>query len=441
MAIDPAQSFSTALNQGLGIMKSYRDEERLDEETAFNRSIALSQEDRAKNADRRAQQTQDMLKDTYDYEKGRRPKKEELEQAQLTGYQLDNDGKKKNNAWIDEINTENIRASKDGSARGWAGIDIQRGQLALQTRQQQIAEETANSQNAFRMLVDAAKTRDYSVFQNNPKVGTEILRLAGAAYGAPQLLDAMQNPTGAWLRDPKQKRAVLNVAAIDLGGTADKLGFRRGSVSVVDIKPSNVKGKLNIEFVGLNPRTGRLEKRTGPMDAARLFDKAAVFSNTLGRINDDPAAQNALVNAFRASQPENFGKLLTYEIKRRESAISAIDKDLAQVQDPEGTMRRLQLEVTNLENNDPTTIAGIMFPRVAKVGREFTTSHTSRAYDNVESLAPTVKGNPDAILRGINSQLAKAAANPKYYQSILKKGGIDSSGPFDPSKVLQALGG
>jgi len=41
MAIDPAQSFSNALGQGLGIMKSYRDETRLDEDRAFEKSMKL----------------------------------------------------------------------------------------------------------------------------------------------------------------------------------------------------------------------------------------------------------------------------------------------------------------------------------------------------------------------------------------------------------------
>lgn len=41
MAIDPAQSFSNALGQGLGIMKSYRDEARLDEDRSFEKSMKL----------------------------------------------------------------------------------------------------------------------------------------------------------------------------------------------------------------------------------------------------------------------------------------------------------------------------------------------------------------------------------------------------------------
>ena len=75
-----------------------------------------------------------------------------------------------------------------------------------------------------------------------------------------------------------------------------------------------------------------------------------------------------------------------------------------------------------------------------KVGREFVQSNTSRAYDNVESRSTTARGNPDAIVKGMNSVLDRAARDPKYYASILKIAGIPSSGGYDPNKVLQALG-
>ena len=441
MAADPAQSFSNALGQGLGIMKSYRDEARLDEETTFNRKLALSAEARAQGAETRAVQNQEILLEENRYQIGRRPKKEEIEQTQLEGFKLNNEGQKQQNEWYPKIQAENIRSSKDTSARGWAQVGLERDRVNLARQQARSEQEDRDSRNAFRMLVSAVQTSDFNAIANNPKTGSAVLRMAGAAAGAPALLAAMQDPTGSWLRDPKQKRAVLNVAAIDLGKTADGLGFRRGSVSIADIRPSKTKGKLEMDFVGVNPKTGKLEKRVGNMDAARLFDKTAVFANTMNKITNDPQARSSLVSAFRSSEPDIYKDMVSFEISRRESAIKGLKDRTIKVANPQAYMAELQREVTLLQNNDSNTIGSIIFPRMQKVGREFVQSNTTRAYDNVESRASsTVRGNPDAIVKGINSVLERAARDPKYYASILKGAGISSSGGYDPNKVLQAIG-
>lgn len=441
MAADPAQSFSNALGQGLGIMKSYRDEARMDEETAFNRTMALNAEKRAQSAEARAVENQGILVEENKYQIGRRPFKEKVEQTQLTGFELNNEGQRQQNEWYPKIQAENIRSSKDTSARGWAQVGLERQRINLAAAQAASEKEERESRNAFRMLVSAVQTSDFNAIANNPKAGNAVLRMAGAAAGAPALLAAMQDPTGAWLKDPKQKRAVLNVAAIDLGKTADGLGFRRGSVSIADIRPSKIKGQLAMDFVGVNPKTGKLEKRVGNMDAARLFDKTAVFANTMNKITNDPQARSSLVSAFRSSEPDIYKDMVGFEISRRESAIKGLKDRTIKVENPQAYMAELQREVMLLQNNDSNAIGSIIFPRMQKVGREFVQSNTARAYDKVESRASSnVKGNSDAIVRGINGVLDRAARDPKYYASILKGAGISSSGGYDPNKVLQAIG-
>jgi hypothetical protein len=438
--IDPAESFSKALGQGLGMFKSYRDEARLDEETAFNRRIALNAEDRARSAEQRAVQTQNMLTEQNRYDISRRPFKEKVDQTQLEGFELNNKGQALENEWYPRIQEENLRSSRDASARGWAGIRNEQARISLARSEAAAVQAERDDRNAFRMLVGAIKTQDYNAIANNPKAGTAVLRMAGAAAGAPALLAAMQNPTGSWINDPRQKRAVLNVAAVDLGKTADNLGFRRGSVSIADLRPSNVKGKVNIDFVGINPRTGRLERRSGNMDANRLFDKAAVFANTMHKITNDPQARASMVNAFRAAVPDEYAEMLSFEISRREQAIKGLKEGTIKVADTTGYMTELQREVMLLQNNDSNAVGSVIFPRMQKVGREYVQSPTTRAYDGIEGRMTKGRGNPDAVITGINTVLDRAARDRKYYDSILKGAGISSAGAFDPSKVLRALG-
>lgn len=267
--------------------------------------------------------------------------------------------------------------------------------------------------------------------------------MAGAGAGAPRLLEAMQNPTGSWLNDPKTKREVLNVAAIDLGKTAQNLGFKKGTVTVADIKPTKVKGMVDLEFVGLNPRTGRLEKRMGHMPAARLFDKASLFANTMHRISNDPKARTAMVTAFRESRDPLYGEMLDYEVTARQSAISDL-KSKAKTEglsDEESQiLGTLQREVVALQRNDPNAVGAVIFPRMQKVGREFVTTSTSRAFRVTEARQPKAAGNTDALVVGINSVIDRAARDRKYYERILNSVGISPAGPFDPDKVLRAIG-
>jgi hypothetical protein len=201
-----------------------------------------------------------------------------------------------------------------------------------------------------------------------------------------------------------------------------------------------VKGKVDLDFVGINPKTGRIERRVGNMEAARLFDKASVFANTMERITNDPRARSSMVSAMRNSDPEMYGEMLNFEISRREKAIKGIQDRTIKVADPRGMMADLQQELTLLQNNDQNTIGTVLFPRIAQVGSEYVRSNTTRAYDRIESLAPKAKDKPDAIIKGINAVMDRAARDPKYYASILKGAGISSSGGYDPNKVLQAIG-
>lgn len=444
MAIDPAQSFSNALNQGLGIMKSYRDEARVDEETAFNRQMALKVDGRAEKATEVMMAGEGRDKEQNVYDIGRRGFNEKVADEELRGKTLLNEGTAKNNSWIDQINTESIASSKARTGQGWANVrndaarvGIQQRQLDLQIQESAAARADAESKNAFRLLVTSIQSGDYKGIANNPRVGNSVLRMAGAAVGARDLVSAMNDPTGQWLQDPRQKRAVLNVAAIDLGKSADNLGFRRGTLSISDLRPSKEKGMVNIDFVGINPRTGKLEKKSSSMPAARLFDKAAVFSNTMKNIADDPKARTSLVSAFRTSDPELFGEMLKFEVSRREDALKGLNDGTLKVSNKLAYQTEIGRELTLLRNNDPNTVGSILFPRMAKVGREYTQSNTTRAYDRIEGMA----GKGSDVLKGINSVIDKASRDPRYYAAILKKGGIPNSGGFDPNKVLQAIGG
>lgn len=436
--IDPAESFSRALGQGLATFKQYRDEARMDDEIAFNRTMALKAEERAVNADKRAADLHNIALETNKYEVGRRPFREKVEQTQLEGYQLDNEGQRIDNEWKPKLNAETLRSSQDASARGWAGIRMEGARLSLARAEFAAQQEERDQRNAFKNLVAAIKTNDYSALTNNPKAAQSVLRLAGAAAGAPTLLAAMQNPTGSWLNDPKQKRAVLNVAAIDLGKTASNFGFRKGTVTIADLRPSKAKGMVNIDFVGLNPKTNKLEFRTGYMPAERLFDKTAVFANTMYKITNDPKARSAMVSAFRASDPEMYGEMLNYEISRREQAIKGIQDRSIKVADPRGMVADLQKEAMLLRNNDPSAIGDLLFPRMQKVGREYVQSHTTRAYDSIEGRMKNK--DPKYVTSGINTVIERAARDPKYYAQLMKSAGLSASGGYDPYKVLQALG-
>lgn len=436
--IDPAESFSRALGQGLATFKSFRDEARQDEDRMFNRSMA-------EKADRRADETLNMAKagearaqNEFDYGVSRRPFKEKAEETQLKGFELNNEGQRLQNEWYPKIQGENIRSSRDASARGWAGIRMEGARLSLQQQAFAAEQEERQQRNALRLITQAVRTNDYSQVANNTAAGNAAMKLAAAAAGAPNLINALQNPTGNWSLDPTQKRTVFNVANISMNKTADNLGFQRGSVSMLDMRPKKgSKGTVEIDFIGYDPKSGRMVKKTGNMAATQLFDKAAVFANTMNRISADPRARTALVSAFRSSDPEMFSEMLDHEIKRRQSAIKGLQDRTLKVENPRQYMAELSREVMLLENGDTDALNKIIFPRMGQVGQEQATPHTQRAFDRVSRFG---NGNkPDDVVTGINSVIERASRDRKYYDKILRDGGIPNYGEFDPMKVIRAI--
>lgn len=373
--IDPAESFSRALGQGLATFKSYRDEARQDEDRDFNKKMALRLDERSERQLAISEGTFDMAKENNEYAKSRRPFQEKVDQANLTGLELGNEGKRIDNEWQPKLNAENIRSSRDASARGWAGINIQRGELAL--RQQAFrAEQAQNDQSNFlRSFVSGVSSGDMSAVTRNPGAATKtVVTMASLAYGSPVLSEALQNPFGAWRNDPKKVDQLMPFADLSglTGGTARQRGYGRDT-RVVDMEATKVKtpdGKVvpgfRFVFEGTNTKTGKRERFDAYQNAEKFLDKAHAYQSVFGSIGNRKDAQARLAYAFGSANPKEFDEIVRYEVDKRERAI----KQLESTAGPKNRAMAAQLkaELNQIYDGDPETVGSIVFKRLGQAG-------------------------------------------------------------------------
>ena len=371
--IDPAESFSRALGQGLATFKSYRDEARQDEDRAFNKKMAMRLDDRSERQMQISEGTFAMAKENNDYNKSRRPFQEKVDQANLTGLELGNEGKRIDNEWQPKLNKETIRSSQDASARGWAGINIQRGELALRRAAFSAEQAQRESQDFMRNFVGGVSSGNVDAATRNPKMATKtVMAMAGLAYGSPVLGEALQNPFGAWRNDPKKVDALMPFADLSglTQGTAKAKGFGR-DVRIVDMEATKVRtgdGKevpgFRFVFEGTNKRTGKRERFDAYQNAQQFLDKAGAYKAVFGSINNRKDAQARLAFAFGAANRQEFDDIMEYEVAKRERAVKQLE-GTAGIQN-RSQAAALRAELDKIYNGDAETIGSIVFKRLGQ---------------------------------------------------------------------------
>lgn len=310
--IDPAESFSRALGQGLNTFKSYRDEARQDEDRAFSKKMALKADTRADNADKRDETRLGMDQtrfgwegDRFNFEKSRWPtilKMDELgvqeKEVSIEGGKLSNEGQRIENRFKPRMYQSQINQN-DASA------DASRASAA------------ASRNRDYRDSVDWKEGREarqfYSFFsgQSNSLSGNGnfgALPMAGQVSRAPAVLQALQDPKAGWMTNPQMKADVLAMAAPGSAGPVEqKYGWVQGRTGIVDVQPAG-NGRVKAKFLGINAKTGRMQYVWLERDAGQLFSGANVRARTLAAIGNDPQARKRFLQGMYTEDPEGFKK-------------------------------------------------------------------------------------------------------------------------------------
>jgi hypothetical protein len=379
--IDPAQSFSNALGQGLGIMKSFRDEKRLDEDRAFTREqVAFDQNMKERqfklmvNQDQRAgaEETRNAAKFAEDMS----PERVAARGRLLEG-QADSATAQAKDATVLADNRQNIidtdilvsksnaqsnRISANASARN---ATTNAGELAF--KQQVYNEERTQKnylqsiQSAFPLITQPMTRENFAKIQGNPAAAAAVFQMAGAVSGSRAVEEALRNPSGDWINDPLKFKQVANFSrATPIFGRAVKdYGFGR------DARLTGLRSfdRNNIELSITGTRNGRVETKKLYVRPNEIFEPAAVAANVFRGIDRDPQAKARLAQTYGVADKEGFNAIMSEELKMLEGRREILARSRMNA----NAVKQIDATLERVNAGDPVVIGEIVFNRLAQI--------------------------------------------------------------------------
>ena len=422
MAIDPAQSFSNALGQGLGIMKSYRDETRQDEDRAFAKQVALAQEKRSETSLQLQVNQDGRLADEFGFQQTRRPnilKQDdqaiELGAEQIKGAKTDNEWKPRLNQATLNQSAASVRAS-DASARS-SDANVAEGRVRTRVLQNQDyrAGQDWNDTRAANGMVNFLLGKTSTLPANSGGMRNTPLGFAGFIGAAPKVLSVLQNPaqTG-WMNDPQLKAQVMTFAGRGADSALeDKWKWRKGSAGMVDLAPAG-KGRVKALFVGVDAKTGRQTQKWVERDAGQLFEQANVRARHLGAMGADPQVRRNFVAALRGN-PEAYesftGRATQFLGMQRQSLVKQYTDAMTPQQKAVAEQAIMKFDAT-AEN----AIADKTFEMMKQGGQAVAIPKTTRAYAYLTSQGDSTAKAADVI--------NKISENPTVFAKFIKTNGL-----------------
>lgn len=412
---DLAESFSNALGQGLGIMKSYRDEARQDDDRLFAKNVALAAEKRADKS-LELQVNQDFRTgDEFKFQQTRRPsilKQDDqaiaLGAEQITGAQIDN--KYKPEKYKAEINQTNAAADSNRASAGESRVRTR----VLQNQDYRAGQDW-NDARAANGMVNYLLGKTSTLPANAGGMRNTPLGFAGIIGAAPKVLSVLQNPTQTgWMSDPQLKAQVMTFAGRGADSELEKSKrWRSGSAGMVNIVPAG-KGRVKALFVGVDQKTGRQTQAWVEKDAGALFAQANVRARHLGVMGSDPQVRRNFVAALRSTPDayEAFTGRATQLLGMQRQSLVKQYTDAASPQRKAAAEQALMKFDANAEN----LIADKTFELMKAGGQAVAIPKTTRAYAYLTSQGDSTAKAADMI--------NKISENPTVFANFIKTNGL-----------------
>jgi hypothetical protein len=393
--IDPAESFSNALNQGLGVFKSYREEARQDEDRAFEKAMKLDARRQAQkqlelliNADRREQSTYDF--ENSDEMRGFRTQSAKgladkaTAEAKDAGIlatnrqsMIDHDQKMdRGRLSVDQFNAQTSRINSNTS----------RGELGLRTRMynDERADRIASQQlragwQAIGLAAKNPTPENMRRLVGDKIAGSALIKLAAKAYDAPVLEEIMQNPFGNWINNGKKLGVALRFARDTevVNATTKAQGFNPAQTRVANIRGTTQKDAngrpmqmVELTLRGPDARTGKIKTFTGVVRPETLFETGAVAANVFKGINNDIVLKGRMVQMFQNTHEKEYYDILNYEASRIEKEMkNPTNRDVLSGKIPEDAYQKaLAVRLAKLEDGDPNITTDLVFRFMGRMG-------------------------------------------------------------------------
>ena len=395
MAIDPAQSFSNALGQGLGIIKSYRDEARLDEDRSFEKSMKLETQRQAQEqlnllikGDKREQMKfdEDMTPERIALRSRKAVADVGLTEAQAQdagilaskrGKMIDTDIKVAlGNLGVNQFNARTSRMNANTSA----------GELGLRTLayNNERADLVANRalQQTWKAVSTASSNptpENMRALMGNKIAGSAIIKMAANAYDSPILEEIMQNPFGDWMKSGKKLGVALRFARETevVNATVKAQGFNPSKTKATKFQSVPQKGDdgktrqmIAVTLSGPDARTGKNKTFTGFVKPEVLFESGAVAANVFKGINNDPILRGRLAQMYQATNEDKFYKILDRESTRLEKELKSPTHPKVLSGDIDEDLYKLEVSkvLQGLKTGDPNITTDTVFRYMGRMG-------------------------------------------------------------------------
>lgn len=457
--IDPAESFSRALNQGLSTFKSYRDEARQDEDRAFTKQMAMAAEDRARRSMVITEQGAARDEKRFGQEQTLWPSQTKAAEqgVELGGLQIE--GAKTQNE-IGRVNLEylpqekRMGLQKDAAAINSANASADSSRASAQATRDanRRAQTEFNGKQAALDLVTILRTGNFK--DAGKLVGTPFdpLKVAATMHGAPTLSAFLQNPTALGSADAKTRSAALQFinGGFDFVGPkfAQQFGFRPGSSAIVDLYPAKGGGRIGAKVVGIDAGTGKSRTSNVTFDADKLFDRANLYSRTFSMIARDPKAKAAIAEAVRYAHPDVYeglaGKTSALETANLQSMTAALTEERKKRNPDMARIQMLQDNIHAVETGGGGRAAEALFSNMGEVGGLVQQPPMLRAYNAISEKYPNL--STEQVSSEISGVVGNAMRSTKDYEAFFNKAGLtprrDAKGRLimSESDVLQAIG-
>jgi hypothetical protein len=385
--IDPAQSFSNALNQGLGVFKSYRDEARQDEDRAFEKSM------RQRMAEMQEKELQLLVnrdgREAKQFAADYSPTRIAAGDTQATALATEAVAKAKDAGVLADnrkrmIDTDinvalsNARSNRISASASATNAQTSRMEFGLRQRQYNDARAEQTRAKAFRdsfaFITQGAGNKNVtSQIAGNKVVAGSAMKMAAAAFDAPVLEEIVRDPYGNWMRDGKKLGVALRFASSNpiVTATAKAQGFRQGSVKLEQIRAANAfdpvtktnQQVVEIRMTGIKPN-GKRASYTGYVAPQKLFEPAAMMANVFGGIKRDPVARQRLAQVYAQADEEGFNMYLENEVNRIDKLLSSYGTSSTFRAEAEALRQRKAA----IFNGDANVISDVVFESLGRSG-------------------------------------------------------------------------
>lgn len=328
MAIDPAQSFSNALNQGLGVFKAYRDEARDAAEMEFSRKLrekhdlrlekSLAMEERQHNQSMKIGENTLKVNEEY-WSPEQVEYRKKMQSLGLLTAESQAEVGRVNAAYAEEdaqLGLEGKRAQiaqsraatrayglRGGGGGGGGGGSGRSGGATGLSRENQAFLEVAASWARGK--------------PPNPKsaalVGRKQAQMAAMVVGAEDFARVLQDPLGNWRNDPNVVRNVIPFTGMSIPKTEKLKGYKNSNVVGIGLDPKD-KNTFVITFRGTNVKTGKVENYTGRQNVDTFLGKGSGYASVFAEIARRPDARAQIAKQFAMSQPVEAQQIIKSEI-------------------------------------------------------------------------------------------------------------------------------